>query len=105
MRYILSVSSRAMPGREAEYNQWYDQIHMGEVCALPGFVSCERLRALDMEGKETGECIAHYTVETDDPAALLQSLFAATPAMRLTDAIDASSARFTFLQPHKGQNA
>jgi len=103
MRYILSVSSRAVPGREADYDEWYDNIHMGEVCALPGFVSCERFRALDMEGRATGECIAHYQVETDDPAALLQSLFAATPTMRLTDAIDASSASFTFLAPHKGQ--
>jgi hypothetical protein len=101
MRYILSVSSRAVEGRQADYDQWYDDIHMGEVTALPGFLSCTRFNALDMEGKETGECIAHYEVETDDPAALLQSLFTATPTMRLTDAIDPTSARFTFLKPHQ----
>lgn len=101
MRYILSVSSRAVEGRQADYDQWYDDVHVGEVCALPGFLSCERFRALDMEGKETGECISHFTVETDDPAALLQSLFAATPTMRLTDAIDPNSAQFSFLKPHK----
>lgn len=101
MHYILSVSSRAVPGRQADYDQWYDDVHMGEVLALPGFLSCERFRALGMDGQETGDCIAQHQVETDDPAALLQTLFAATPTMRLTDAIDAASARFTFLQPHK----
>lgn len=98
MRYILSVSSRAIAGREADYDQWYDGVHLGEVCTLPGFLSGERFHALDGEGRGTGEVVAHYSVETDNPAALLQSLFAATPTMRLTDAIDTSSVRFTFLQ-------
>jgi len=102
MRYILSVSSRAVPGREDEFDAWYEDIHAPGVIALPGFLSCERFRQLDMEGKETGEFIAHYTVETDDPAALLQGLFAAAPRMRMTDAIDRESPRFTFLRPRDG---
>ncbi len=99
---ILSVSSRAVAGREADYDAWYEDIHAPEVTALPGFLSYERFRQLDMEGKETGEFIAHYTVETDDPAALLQSLFAAAPTMRMTDSIDLESPRFTFLRPREG---
>lgn len=99
MHYILAVTSRALPGREAEYNRWYDDIHVGEVLALTGFLSCERFRVLDGEGRETGEFIAHYHVETDDPAALLQNLFAAAATMRMTDAIDTQSGGFTFLKP------
>ena len=60
MRYILSVSSRAVPGREDEYDAWYEDVHAPEVTALPGFLSYERFRQIDMEGKETGEFIAHY---------------------------------------------
>lgn len=101
MRYIMSVSSRAMPGREEEYDRWYDEIHAVEMCELPGVLTCNRFRLFDAEGKEAGECVAQYDVETDDPAALLQSIYAATPNMRLTDAIDPASARFTFLRPHK----
>lgn len=58
-----------------------------------------------MEGNETGVFIANYEVETDDPAALLQSLFAAAPTMNLTDAIDMASPRFTFHKPLKAERA
>ena len=99
MRYIMSVSSRAVPGREDDYNRWYDEIHRVEMCELPGILSCYRFRQLDMEGRETGEFIAQYEVETEDPAVLLESVFAAAPTMSLIDAIDPASARFTFLKP------
>lgn len=99
MRYILQVSSRAVAGQEEEYDRWYDEVHVGEVLSLPGFEGCERFRRLGMDGQPTGESVALYTVETDDPAALLQSLFAATPGFRLTDSIDTASVRFEYLQP------
>ena len=72
--------------------------HVADMLALPGFLACDRYRQLDMEGRPTGVFVALYEVETDDPAALLQSVFAAVPTMRLTDAIDPDSAAFTFLQ-------
>jgi hypothetical protein len=95
-RHLLIVSSRALPGREAEYERWYEEVHVGEVLALPGFLACERFERLG-DGEAT-EFVALYEVETDDPAALLESLFAAVPKMRLTDAIDPASARFEFLR-------
>lgn len=99
MRYILEISSRALPGREAEYDRWYDEVHVKDVLALPGFQAAERFRRLGMDGKETGEFVTLFTVETDDPAALLQSLFAASANMQLTDSIDPASPRFEFLAP------
>ena len=98
-RYLLQVSSRAVPGREEEYDRWYGDIHVGEVLALPGFDGCERYRQLTGDGRPTGESVAIYTVTTDDPAALLQSLFDATPTFRLTDAMDTASVQFTWLKP------
>lgn len=99
MRYLLEVSSRALPGREADYDRWYGDVHVRDVLAVAGFKSAARYRRLSGDGQETGEFVALYTVETDDPAALLQSLFAASANMALTDAIDPSSPRFEFLMP------
>ena len=99
MRYILQVSSRAMPGRDADYDKWYEDTHMGDVLALDGFVGCERFRKPVQEQDGQFEYVAHYEVETDNPDALLQSLFAAAPDMTMTDAIDPASARFEFLEP------
>lgn len=105
MRYVLHVTSRALAGREADYDRWYDDVHSVEMCALPGVLSCTRYQELDMTGAETGVFVADYEVETDDPAALLQGVFAAAPTMRLTDAIDPESPRFTFLKPMKADSA
>jgi hypothetical protein len=101
MRYILEISSRALPGREAEYDRWYGDVHVKDVLALPGFQSAERFRRLGGDGQETGEFVALYTVETDAPADLLQSLFAASATMQLTDSIDPVSPRFEFLAPDR----
>ena len=98
MRYILHVTSRAVSGREAEYDRWYDEVHSAEMCRLPGILSCTRYRELDMTGTETGVFIADYEVETDNPASFLNSVFAAAPTMQMTDSIDLESPRFTFLK-------
>ena len=34
--YTLQVTSRALAGREEDYDRWYADVHMGEVLALPG---------------------------------------------------------------------
>lgn len=99
MRYLLEISSRAVPGREADYDRWYEDTHVGEVLALPGFVACERFERLAADGQGIVEHVALYEVETADPHALLQSLFAAAPGMRLTDAMDTTSPRFDILRP------
>ena len=103
MRHLLQVSSRAMPGRDADYDRWYTEVHVWDVLALPGFLSCERFRRTVVGGNGESDFVAIYEVETDDPAALLQSLFEAAPKMQMTDAIDATSARFEFLAPLGGR--
>lgn len=99
MRYVLEVCSRALPGRDADYERWYSDVHVKDVLALPGFESVQRFRRAGQDGQDPGEFVALYTVETDDPAALLQSLFAASATMQLTDAIDPASPRFEYLTP------
>jgi predicted secreted Zn-dependent protease len=99
MRYLLSVSSRAVPGREADYGRWYEGTHVSEVLALPGFVACERFERLAPDGEAAVEHVAVYEIETGDPPALVQSLFAAAPDMEMTDALDIASARFEVLRP------
>lgn len=43
---MLVVESRpADPAREDEYNDWYTNTHIPEVCAVPGFVAARRYKA------------------------------------------------------------
>ena len=41
----LIVFSAPTPGQEDEYNDWYNNVHLDEVVAIPGFVSRSALQA------------------------------------------------------------
>ena len=53
------------PAREKEFNDWYDNIHMPDVLATPGFLSSQRYIIKEpVEGR--GKYITIYDLETDD---------------------------------------
>lgn len=103
--YLLQVTSRSVPGRETDYDQWYNDIHIGEVLGVPGFEACQRYKKLAQDHESFEEFVAMYEVETDNPAGLLQKLNGAAADMRMTDAIDISSVRFDFLLPNGERTA
>ncbi len=74
-RYRLVVMSRPQEGREAEYHDWYQNSHLPQVMALPGFLSGQRYR-LDtaLAGQEPYPFLAIYEVETDDIGAALAEM-------------------------------
>lgn len=73
--YVESYPSS--PDREQEYNTWYDEVHLGELVALPGIVGARRLRPVDGEGPY----VALYEVESDDLQAVLRSMSSAKLTM------------------------
>ncbi|MFC4001885.1 hypothetical protein ACFS2C_14205 [Prauserella oleivorans] len=71
---IVYVETRpSSPEREAEFNEWYDQVHLPEVCALPGFLAGRRFAPLG----DGGPYIAVYEVEADDLNDVVAGLFRA----------------------------
>lgn len=46
-RGVMVVRSGPVEDREDEYNRWYDEVHVPEVLAVPGFVGARRYRSLD----------------------------------------------------------
>ena len=65
---ILLVESRpSAPERDAEFNEWYESVHMPEVLALDGFVSARRFRPV-----RPGEpYVAVYEIDADDDLAIV----------------------------------
>ena len=43
-RYVYMVMSDPLPGREAEYNDAYQNMHMGDLVQLPGWTGAQRFR-------------------------------------------------------------
>jgi hypothetical protein len=96
---MMLVSSKAVPGREGEYLEWYLGTHLREVCAVPGFISGKLYTCSGPDGMPTGELNAVYEVEARPPSELFAALMARREEMILSDALDVTSVKFTFLEP------
>jgi hypothetical protein len=99
IKHQLLVTSKALPGREEEYVAWYMKRHIKDVLAVPGFKTGQFFRSHGPDGADLGEFQALYEVEALEPAVLLGALMSRAGQMILSDAIDPSSVKFTFLRP------
>lgn len=97
--YTLVVMSGPVEGREEEYNDWYTNQHLGDVLSVKGFTAARRFVVANGH-KASPSYMALYDIECDDPAALLKELSkrAGTPAMPVSSAMDAASAKFTLYE-------
>ena len=76
---IMVVESNPVsPEREAEYNEFYDNVHLGEVCDTPGIVSARRYKLHDGAGASADpsrpQYLAIYELEGDDLGQVLKAL-------------------------------
>jgi len=76
-RFVFLVFANPIPGREAEFNDWYTNTHMGDLVQLPGWVGAQRFRIIttvqprpSMGGYTHGYLIIWDLEETEANAAL-----------------------------------
>jgi hypothetical protein len=91
-KFTFVVLTNPTPGKEAEYNEWYNRQHIPDVLNVPGFVRAQRFKLADAQmGKSNPyKYLALYEIETDDLAGALAELKArnGTADMIMSDAID-----------------
>ena len=94
-RHILVVFTNPVAGREEEFNRWYDDVHLAEVLALPGFVRAERFVASEAQLVKAGpwKYLAIYEIEADDPHQAMAALEAAAPDFVMSEAFDSRQVR------------
>jgi len=95
--YTLVVLTNAVSGRDADFNDWYDNVHVRDVTAVPGFVSAKRFIATSAQPSDEPvkwRYLALYTIQTDDLAGALQEMNAraGTEAMVMSDSLDVEGA-------------
>jgi hypothetical protein len=91
-QYCFMIITNAVPGKEQEFNTWYDQQHIADVLRVPGFVAARRFELAQPESDLPGRYLALYEIETDDPQAALAELTrrAGTEQMVMSEALDRS---------------
>ena len=72
-QYLYVVFSEPKPGREAEYNRWYNEQHLRDVLSVPGFHAAQRFECEDSSGLP-GKYLAVYQVEANNPQEALHEL-------------------------------
>lgn len=92
-RYQLHLHTRPVPGAEAEYHRWYDEVHLADVVGLAGFLSGERLAPVLLAHDQPvpDSYLAVYDIETDDLAAVLGQM--RTAGLEISPALDTGSVR------------
>jgi hypothetical protein len=94
-KFIMVVQTQPRDGRVDEYNAWYDEEHLSDVCGIPGVIAGRRFEALPLgQGPEGLPFLAIYEVEADDPAKVLAELRrrSAEQEMKVSPALDTSTA-------------
>lgn len=93
-KLVLVATSSAQEGRDDDYNAWYDEVHLADVCAIPGVISGRRFTASPASPYPVpASYLAIYEIETDDPAGVMAELRsrAASGQMKMTDSLDRAS--------------
>ena len=66
------------PAREAEFNRWYDEVHLPDLLSVPHIVAAQRytLAGPPSQTEPGAQYLAVYELDTDDPQAVVQTVFA-----------------------------
>jgi len=94
-RYVYTVFSNAVSGKEDEYNRWYTEQHLDDVLRVPGFVAAQRFRLALEDAAAPAQYLAIYELDTDDPHKSLAELqaCAGTRAMPISPALDVATVK------------
>lgn len=91
-QYKLVVLTRPVEGREDEFNQWYNDVHLDDVLKIPGFTAAQRFRIVGepVNTENAWKYYAVYEVDHDDPKSVLDELIArvGTESMPMSEAMD-----------------
>jgi hypothetical protein len=89
--YKMVVFTRPKAGREDEYNEWYQNIHLQELVAFPGIVGAQRFKlSVCLGAGEAEPYLSIYDIESEDAQAVAQAIQHAAEHQLLTmsDAAD-----------------
>jgi uncharacterized OB-fold protein len=106
------VFSNATDGRDAEFNAWYDDVHVAEVCAVPGITGAQRYDLVEFAPEVPAgieapappppahRYLAVYDVE-GAPGQVFDEFFGrmADGRLALSDSLDMSTVQLSFWSP------
>lgn len=81
---ILTVFTNCAAEKEAEFNKWYDEVHVPDILAIEGFTAARRFKLAGpgpqvqtQNGPATAQYLALYEMDSEDTRAAMKRLGAA----------------------------
>jgi hypothetical protein len=108
-KYLLLGLHNAVAGREEEFNRWYDNQHLYDCLAVPGFKRAQRFTIDDTQINQGNQSpwryMVIYELETDDPQKTVQALIqhGQSGGMVPSDALDPSGIFVIVATPITGE--
>jgi hypothetical protein len=93
MKYKMIVFTNAVEGREKDFNDWYQNVHLKQIVSIKSFGTAQRFRFhtnIVPGGTDPARYMAIYDIETDDIGAALREMneLAESGRMPLPDSMD-----------------
>lgn len=93
----LIVFTEPKLGQEAEYNRWYNEVHLKEVLETEGFVAAQRFELAPSQIGDPPEStparyLAIYEIEAESLEVALEKLTASSGTMNMSEALELGSA-------------
>lgn len=100
---MFLIFTNCVEGKEDEFNDWYDNIHLADVLKIPGIVSGTRFRLGDVQRTDAPakyRYVAIYQLDTHDVTSVIAELKrrAGTDLMPLSDAMQQGREGYFFEQ-------
>jgi hypothetical protein len=104
---LYLVFSNPVAGREDDFNEWYDNVHVPEVLATPGMVTAQRFSLADVEMNraegmpaQSHAYLTVYEMEGDVDATMAkigEAVMSGT--MSMSDSLDLPSTVMSYWTP------
>lgn len=99
-RHLLIALTNPVPGKEHEYNEWYETTHVPQCLKVAGFKTGQRLKLTAWHhDAPRQQYLALYELEGDDPQAVIDELVATSAERTPSDAFDRSSVSLWVFSP------
>ena len=96
------VFSNPVAGKEAEYNEWYDNVHVPDVLNVPGVCGAKRYEVAQLDPKTAPahKYLAIYELD-GEPGDVMSGLMSrvGTDQMTMSDALDMATISMTIWVP------
>ncbi len=74
-RHLVLILSEPTEGREDEYNEYYENLHLREVLQTTELLSAQRFQLVDEKGAPCPlPYLALYEAEADDPGEVIRNI-------------------------------